>query len=377
MQAKKLTKKIELSYIDFLKSYILWKKMSLVFCLPKIPIKWNESLINNFQSELLKLSQKNEWLILNKLKTQKWTIVESIEFINNISYLKFINKLNDFDTFCINYELIKSELPLILDWIESNIQKINENIWKWRDIIEVVKYFILNWKSDLFIRELQIKVHTKFIENNKKIIDELLQFVNINEDNIFNFAWDTFEEKYWLKVKPNFIRFRFLDNSLQEDFFSYKIDDIYLKNEDFEKLEINCNEVYIVENEINYLTFPKVQKSIIIWWKWFNITLLKNTKWLNNKQMHYWWDLDSHWFKILSIFRKYFKNTKSLFMDKQTYDKFREYEVEWKVLWNDEVKKYIEYLTTEEFELLNYLNKNKLRLEQENINQEYIITFKK
>ncbi|MBT3727060.1 hypothetical protein HOG21_05240 [bacterium] len=43
------------------------------------------------------------------------------------------------------------------------------------------------------------------------------------------------------------------------------MDDISLIIDDFKNLDIKCNKVFIIENEINYLTFPKIKDSIVIW----------------------------------------------------------------------------------------------------------------
>ena len=372
MQIQKLTKKIDSSYKIFLESYINEIKMSLVFSIPKISIKWNENTINSFQIDLRKLEKKYEWLKLNTIKTIKWTIVDSIEFEDTTSYLNFIKKSKDFENFCNNVDYINSNLVILKDWVLKNTSKINENNGKWPDIIKVVKYFLLNTKSNLYSRALPIEVSSKFIENNKKILDEILQFINTKEDNAFNFIWSSFEEKYSLKTKPSFIRFRYLDDEIKSDYLWFNIDDIYLKVEDFEKININCKKVFIIENEINYLTFPNIGNGIVIWWKWFNISLLKNTKWLGNKEIFYFWDLDSHGFKILSICRKYFPQTKSIFMNKQTFDNFSDFNIKWKILWKEESENLKNYLNNEEFELFLYLNKNNLRLEQENITQDWI-----
>jgi len=372
MQTTKLIKKIKNSYKLFLESYIIWEKYSLVFGVPKISVKWNENLINDFQRGLRLLTEKHEWLILNTIKTQKWTIVENIEFIDNISYLKFIWKQKDFECFCLNIEYINTNLSVISNWIKKNTLKINLYNKKWKYIIDVVKYFLLNSNSNLYIRELPIKVHTKFIENNKKIIDELLQFVNERQWWIFSFEWNTFEEKYWLKIKPCFVRFRYLDNNLNSGFLWTKIDDISLIIDDFKNLDIKCNKVFIIENEINYLTFPKIKDSIVIWWKWFNISNLKNIDWLKKLEIYYWWDIDSHWFKILAQCRKYYSQTKSILMDMETYGYYKQYEVKWKIITDRELKNLTDYLDKKEYSLLEYLNKNNLRLEQENIDHEYV-----
>jgi len=100
---------------------------------------------------------------------------------------------------------------------------------------------------------------------------------------------------------------------------------------------------------------------------------LKNTKFLKDKNIFYWWDIDSHWFKILANLRKYFPQTKSIFMDNKVFLKFQDYLVKWQKLADSEIEKLKDNLTKEEFELLQYVNTNNLRLEQESINQSYIL----
>jgi hypothetical protein len=60
-------------------------------------------------------------------------------------------------------------------------------------------------------------------------------------------------------------------------------------------------------------------------------------------------------------------------MNKEVFIKFQDYLVEWQKLTTSEIDKLKENLTKEEFELLKYVNLNNLRLEQESINQDYIL----
>ncbi|MDP2396428.1 MAG: DUF3322 domain-containing protein [bacterium] len=55
-------------------------------------------------------------------------------------------------------------------------------------MLKVVKYFLTNPKRNLYIRELEIDVDTKFIEQNKKIIEELLVFIDKQHDETFGFV---------------------------------------------------------------------------------------------------------------------------------------------------------------------------------------------
>ncbi len=372
MQLKKIVNKIQKSYSKFLEAYVLWEKMSLVFVVPRISIKRNANIVDKLQIDLNRLSKINRWLKLNTIKTLKWTLIESIEFEDEYSYLKFINKTKDFEIFCDNVEIIKN-FNFLNEWLKVNYNIINDYNWKWKNILKVLRYFLTNPKKYLYIRELEIDIDTKFIEKNKNIIEKLLLFIDLQQDWVFSFEWKKFEEKFWLKIKPNFIRFRFLDKNLDSNFLWAKVDDISLKISDFCKIKNSFKKVFIVENEINYLTFPFVENAIIIWWKWFKISHLKDILWLKQKQIYYFWDLDSHWFKILAQCRKYFPNTKSIFMTKEIFNLYKGFIWKWKIIWKEELFNLNQYLEEDEFELFKYINENKLRLEQENIRHDFII----
>ncbi|MDQ7023921.1 MAG: DUF2220 family protein [Candidatus Gracilibacteria bacterium] len=94
---------------------------------------------------------------------------------------------------------------------------------------------------------------------------------------------------------------------------------------------------------------------------------------MKNKEIFYWGDIDSHGFKILGNLRKYFPQTKSIFMNQKLFIKFQDYIVKGEKISESEIEKLKENLNKEEFELLKYVNLNNFRLEQENINQNYIL----
>jgi len=94
---------------------------------------------------------------------------------------------------------------------------------------------------------------------------------------------------------------------------------------------------------------------------------LQNTKWLKDKEIFYWGDIDSDGFAILSQIRGYFPQIKSIFMDQSVFDKFSNFIVEYK---SKVTNKKLEYLTNDELKLYSSLS-NK-RLEQERLPFEFI-----
>lgn len=125
---------------------------------------------------------------------------------------------------------------------------------------------------------------------------------------------------------------------------------------------------YIVENKVNFLTFPPVAKSIVIWGKGYGVASIKDSELLKSTELIYWGDLDAQGFEILSQFRSYFARVKSLLMDKATFDKYFENDLGTPSKINAKLN-----LTTEEEELYSYIKTNNYRLEQEKIPQSYVV----
>ena len=115
------------------------------------------------------------------------------------------------------------------------------------------------------------------------------------------------------------MRFRILDDKL----FVVGLSDLTLGIDEFNSLDIKCKKVFIVENKITTLSFPMVKDSIVIFGSGYSVGVLKNTKWLNDKEIYYWGDIDIDGFAILSQIRGYFSHIKSLFMDTDIVEKFK------------------------------------------------------
>ncbi|WP_308279219.1 Wadjet anti-phage system protein JetD domain-containing protein, partial [Prevotella sp.] len=107
---------------------------------------------------------------------------------------------------------------------------------------------------------------------------------------------------------------------------------------------------------------------IVIWGRGYGIASIKESELLKSSELIYWGDLDAQGFEILSQFRSYFAQVKSLLMDKTTFDKYFENDLGTPSKVNVELN-----LTTEEKNLYQYIKANNYRLEQEKIPQSYVI----
>jgi hypothetical protein len=150
------------------------------------------------------------------------------------------------------------------------------------------------------------------------------------------------------------------------------ITDFSIPFDEFSRLNISCQKVFITENKISGLSFPEVANSIIILGLGYGIEILKQISWLNDKEIIYCGDIDTHGLAIISQMRSYFPQTQSIMMDMVTLDEFRE-------LCTREDRPSnasLAYLTTAELQLYEKLLNNpeykNLRLEQERISLKYV-----
>jgi hypothetical protein len=327
----------------------------------------------DFEKELTELkSQSKEqkgygytikYQTINKKDIGKQDLPTEISFHSETDFLKYLHKEREFSQFRNDCALILSKFPELKEWIIKYPLKTIDNQDKWNDLLKVCDYFKSNPKPNLYIRELPIQVHTKFIENNKSIIKDLLdvtiaEHINSNETN--------FEKRFNLKYAEPIVRFRILDKQIAHTYFS-AIDDLSIPVSQFEMLKIPIKQVFVVENKMNMLTFTELEKSIVVFGRGYGVENIKNTTFLKNAELYYWGDLDVQGFEILSQFRGYFPHTKSIFMDKETFDTFFEN--------NKGIPSQISVnlnLSAEERELYELLKENNWRLEQEKIPQEYV-----
>jgi hypothetical protein len=196
-----------------------------------------------------------------------------------------------------------------------------------------------------------------------------------------------FARRYGFSEKPERVRFRVLDESLQ--FLSgvtlkgvtlpgvpspgVQGQDIELDARTFASLEVGVSRVFITENEVNFLAFPQVQNAMVIFGAGYGFSALREARWLLQCEMHYWGDIDTHGFAILNELRARFPQVKSLLMDRSTLMQFRP-------LWGQEsspIKADLTRLSRDEAHLYDDLRDNvlgdALRFEQERVSYSWVL----
>lgn len=340
---------------------------------------YTKSSLQEFEKEIRSIlsqsKEKNGYgysLDFQKVKTKHLgtqDLPTAIYFDTEIDFLKYLGKEKEVKVFAQNIRKIIDELPELKEWIIQYPSKIIANEDKWEDLMKVCQYFLKNPSPRLYLRELPIKVHTKFIERNQGILKELLDLIISNYVNIEE---KQFEKRFNLKYNEPQVRFKILDQEISKNYFQ-GLDDIAIPISQFELLKLPLKRVLVVENKTTLyttLTLPEMKNTVAIFGSGYSVHNLKNVQWLTNIELLYWGDIDVQGFEILSQFRSYFKQTKSILMDRETFDEFFE---------NDagtvsNVKTEL-FLTEQETELFDLLKLNNWRLEQEKIPFEYVRRF--
>jgi hypothetical protein len=291
----------------------------------------------------------------------------SIYFETTQDFEKYLKVEKEVKQFIADYNLIINNFPELKHWLEKFPNKVIANSGNWTDIIRVCKYFKSNPKPNLYIRELPIFVHTKFIETNTSVLKELLDIII---EPFINKGKTIFEKRFNLKYSQPLIRFKILDLKISKNHFS-GINDISIPINQFNSLNLNLEKVIIVENKTNLhtiaLTLPEVEKTIVIFGSGFKVENLKNAEWLSKLDILYWGDLDVQGFEILSQMRNYFPQTKSFLMDETTFNKFFENDNGTLSNVNGSLN-----LTKIEMNIYEKIKQNNWRLEQEKISLEYV-----
>lgn len=258
--------------------------------------------------------------------------------------------------------------PALLPWLDKRPLQAILLADDWERLLSVVEWVARHPHSGLYLRQVNIVgIHSKFIESYRGILSEWLDLVlpataiRAEHTGIGQFA-----TRYGFLDKPLHIRFRLLDERVPFLPGPSK-PDVTLDAESFSLLRLPIHRVFITENEINFLAFPPLPESIVIFGAGYALDSLARAAWLRNCAIHYWGDIDTHGFSILNRLRGHFNHVHSFLMDRSTLMAHAE-------LWGEEVDQWqsdLPWLNEGERALFDDLRDNRirkgLRLEQERV----------
>jgi hypothetical protein len=312
-----------------------------------------------------------EFIVRRDRKTGEQRFPQRIWFLGEEDYLRFVGKEKEAGLFRRDVKEITAALPQLREWVLANPLKVIEHAGIWRELCEVCAYFVAHPRPGLYIRELPLELPTKFVETHKGVLRLLLDFLIPEHANREE---TEFEKRFNLKYDEPLIRLLILDEDLARRCFS-GLRDTSIPQSSFHALAPDCKTVLILENKTNFtniynfLALPEAKQTLAVFGKGFQLGLLKNAAWLAGKRIVYWGDIDAHGFQMLSQLRSYFPQTRSLMMDRETFEAFRDYQV----IGAETSVASLPHLTAEEHALFSQLARLEAhnRLEQEKISHAY------
>jgi hypothetical protein len=277
-----------------------------------------------------------------------------------------IGKSGDLKLFAGLVALTQERQPPLLAWLAARPLAAIGLAAHWPDFLSAVAWIIENPRPGIYVRQVDIPgIHSKFIEAHKATLSELFDLVLPESAIDLNYSGVArFSDRYGFINKPVRIRFRLLDDriGLVPDATH---PDITLDSDNFSRLNLPIAQVFITENEINFLAFPYVPNAIVIFGAGYGWEALGRASWLSRCTIHYWGDIDTHGFAILDQLRRRFDHVESFLMDRKT---LMAHQASWGVE-SQQVVHDLPNLTDAERALFNELRDNRirsgLRLEQE------------
>lgn len=260
--------------------------------------------------------------------------------------------------------------PNLLNWCLKYPEKILKNQQNWQKLLTVIKWLLKHPTANCYLREISLAdIDSKFIEQHKTLLNELTNVL------LPDLTSKNFEGKFNLKTKPETLRLRFLG---QQNILG--LQDIKAPLNEWQKIELfdlGIEKIFITENEINFLAFPKLKNALVIFGDGYGFANWSSWQSLTNLPIYYWGDLDSHGFAILNQLRKQFPQVKSMLMDEGTLLRYSNFWVEEQT----PTKAALTELSDQEqvvYQMLSQYNYPKnIRLEQERVDLKMVKFFLK
>lgn len=287
--------------------------------------------------------------------------------------LAFIGKGRQAQRFEALWQQTAVAQPALLAWLSRRPIQALELADRWERLLSIVAWLQAHPRPGVYLRQVDAPgVDSKFIEAHRGVLAELLdlglppEVIETGSTGVAQFA-----RRFGFLGKPVRIRFRLLDPALPSlsgcETMPSVLPDITLDATSFATLALPVERVFVTENETNFLAFPAVAESIVVFGAGYGWEALARAEWLHRCQLHYWGDIDTHGFAILDQLRGYFPGAMSLLMDRETLLAHR-------LHWGEEpdpAHHDLSRLTTEEAAVYDELrfdrHQPRLRLEQERV----------
>lgn len=317
--------------------------------------------------EVLGFGYSVEWQEIQSRRHGKNLFPSKVLFATEPDLLRLIGKETEFQRFTEAVGRLRGEFPELESWVSANISVLIDAAPHLDGLLEVLRYLRDHPRPNRFARELPLTVDTKFIERHDRTLRQWLDLVlpphEIRADE------EHFGRRFGLRYHEPDIFIRFLDPDVQAD-LGFPCAALAIPLHSIGEWAVRDVTAIIVENRVNLMTVPMCTRGIAIGGMGNGASLLRYVSWLQRARVWYWGDVDSEGMEILSRVRGMYPATASLFMDRETLDRFRH------LVGRGSGRRLagpLPNLTRSEAEALKVCEEEGLRLEQERIPQAAVL----
>lgn len=176
---------------------------------------------------------------------------------------------------------------------------------EWSQLLAAYRWLDAARGSGKYLRQIDAPdVDTKFVEAHRSVLADLLGVSR---------QAGPFLSDLGLRIKPEYVRIR-----LAASVAPIGVSELSVRVNELDDLDARFSTAVVVENEITYLTLPVPADGVMIWGKGFDVARLGRWAALQEAEVHYWGDLDTHGFAILHRLRTHLPQTRSFLMDSET-----------------------------------------------------------
>lgn len=256
------------------------------------------------------------------------------------------------------------QFPEIADWVAAKPVRALAHRDVFSRLLMAVRWLTDNAGSGRRLREIEVPgLDTKFIEQHHRVLLELTELVV--DPDLVQRQEKSIAARFGFATESTRVRFRLLDPDCASPAPGF--DDIEVRTLDLAAIPLAVDRVFIIENLATYLSFPPAPRSAALFGGGYAATVIGALRWLRDREVFYWGDIDTHGFAILDRVRVTLPHAQSMLMDAATLLNHRE-------LWGIEpsqVDRPLPHLTADEAavyrDLLDGTHGSRLRLEQERI----------
>ena len=234
--------------------------------------------------------------------------------------LQVVGKAREARVFQTLLAATRERQPALLPWLQRQPLRALSLAEVWPQLLDLVAWLQAHPRPGLYLRQVDLPgMHSKFIEAQRGVLAELLDLA-LPPDAIDAAAGGVaqFARRYGFRDKPLRVRLRFLDPQ-HAAWVSGTDADYTLSQQAFARLDPPAvQRVFITENEINFLAFPAVADSLVVFGAGYGFDAMAQADWLHRCVLHYWGDIDTHGLAILDQLRAHFPHARSMLMDHET-----------------------------------------------------------